>query len=1456
MTPYQSTARQDGTATINLHSISAMPAYENKSFEELRFEDYSQGNRGSVTPVVSNTTPSLFGGGGFGQSAAAPSPSSGFSLGGSAPAPSTGGLFGSSTTSTTFGAPSSTGLFGSTPAPAPAFGQTSGGLFGSSTAPAPAFGQAPAPGFAFGSSAPAPATGGLFGSTSTPSTTSAFGQTTSSSTGGGLFGSTAPAPAFGQTSSTGGGLFGSSSLNPAPAPFGQAPSSSFGFGFGATAPASGGGLFGQPAPAGGLFGSTPAAPPASAFGNAFGSAAPATTSLFGSPQPPATPFGAPTPQSTPFFQQTQQPQYLFPPNAQIIAPAEKEVLEHKLRAMEQQRRELEKMGVWNGESPGKSPASTPTSNMQGAETSFFSPSSRPIAAFVPRSAAKIQPRGFPRSEPSTSRPSTTAVRNNHGLTSPEAHIRSSQLHLVIRPESLKKSRKFAGLKLESPEKFIPPESPDSPPKEEEETEMPNGYHVDTSKTPKKHSPAHRESPGKTSASTTDSAGLPSSSLATTAKSPSYDYYQRVIANEEPGGHVDTPSTTSVNGSSKAARSSLVPKLTKHGYEVFPSMEELASMTEAELATVKNFAIKRPGYGMVEWEGCVDVRGADLDRIVVIEKKDISVYNQDEEEGTKPEEGTKLNRPAKLTFYDIYPKNGALASAEEKLKYAAKVEKSTEKLAAAEFISYDPATGVWKIRVQHFSRYALDDDSDEENQNAEDQNAASPRSPSQVYKPLKFPKETPFKPSRISLNDEEMVDASVDMTMPYSIDEVTESQIIEAEEAAQLIFESSRKHRELYLSAKKQEKVRNKKKLSDSFTFEEEGGDDEDDNIPIGSLYVFSDEDVTAANDGSSFCAKFSGKLKTQNSGLCLGRSFRVGWLPDGSFVKPGPGSVLVKSIPVLSDSGNSDVVLPLLRAQLSHSLTIGKGGDKCPIFALPQNGKVEPRNLTGSIREALMAFASVDRPFPYASHSFVLVANLFDSDEEDDTGTATELQDRCPREARRIEAVRQFLVNLCTGYREPSDRLKISDDLSFIFAAVSSGDFERASDLAANAGYTYLSVILATEFDGRNDISRLLQEENILSAELKNRYDLRILENIAGKSDAEKRLFSGGDRSLEWRHRLLMQVQEGKQASIAQLLERYEREIDSEEAPFPKPQYMLASFSQRIDCFYYRLLKFCADYHDLPLREVIDPSGFTSFIHDFQRSYHLALAISAAVDVPTCLSASEAEYIADGFAMQLVQQGLWDWAVFVLLCAMETESPDLFRWKTYRAKEVVLRYYNYHESSRRDFLEQQVGVPPQWFEEALFFRASSQGDIAGCAKHAERFDPIMSIRLFNEFILPDHFFRFSSDECKELVTAFVESVPDEEEGSLAIAMLCLNDLDHNVMSSAGCPQSVTPDALLAMRVNYDFIHETLTKLLLPKNEAVIAFILPENARLHTFMVSECLERLNFLKTHIDHMERI
>ena len=189
------------------------------------------------------------------------------------------------------------------------------------------------------------------------------------------------------------------------------------------------------------------------------------------------------------------------------------------------------------------------------------------------------------------------------------------------------------------------------------------------------------------------------------KSPGLDFYKQVV------GSPDSSEGSSNPVSPVTAAKHLVPKLTKRGYDVYPSMADLEAMSEAELATVIGFKVERPGFGSVAWDGAVDVREVDIDAEVVIESKNVSVYDEAETTGIKPERGSKLNRPAVITMYGIFPKDGAEASAEAKQKLSRKIEKTTQKM-KAELLSFDSESGVWKFRVGHFSRYGLDDSDDE------------------------------------------------------------------------------------------------------------------------------------------------------------------------------------------------------------------------------------------------------------------------------------------------------------------------------------------------------------------------------------------------------------------------------------------------------------------------------------------------------------------------------------------------------------------------------------------------------------------------------------------------------------------------------------------------------------------------------------------------------------------------
>ncbi|KAK9710390.1 hypothetical protein K7432_008451 [Basidiobolus ranarum] len=277
--------KDTSTGVISLlQSITAMPAYRNYSFEELRAQDYEQGRKsagqtgttgfGQPNSFASNTT-------GFG--------SSGTSFG-ATPTSNAGGLFGSnntqpasgfgqatgfgsggfgSNTNTTNTNTSTGGLFGSS-----SFGNTnsSNTLFGQNTSnPSGGFGANNNTTSPFGQASTTPAfgSGGGFGNTTPSKPTFGFGSTPATTTTSAPFGSTST-PAFGSGTPATTGGFGFGGNNAATTGFGSgAATSGFGSGgFGAAASAAPAApSFGFGSNTGSSFGTTPAASTSFSFGN-------------------------------------------------------------------------------------------------------------------------------------------------------------------------------------------------------------------------------------------------------------------------------------------------------------------------------------------------------------------------------------------------------------------------------------------------------------------------------------------------------------------------------------------------------------------------------------------------------------------------------------------------------------------------------------------------------------------------------------------------------------------------------------------------------------------------------------------------------------------------------------------------------------------------------------------------------------------------------------------------------------------------------------------------------------------------------------------------------------------------------------------------------------------------------------------------------------------------------------
>lgn len=1323
--PYQVTNRQDGTSSINLLAISAMPAYENKSFEELRFEDYSQGNRGVGTGAPS---------GGFG------------GFGAPAPAPS-GGLFGAPSSTPAFGAPapatSGFGGFGS-PTPAP-FGAPAPAPFGA-PAPAPfgapatsAFG-APAPSSGFGTSAfgakpsgglfgaPAPSSGGLFGSSPAPASGGLFGSTASSAPGG--FGSQAPAPSlFGAPAPA---PFGA----PAPAPFGAPAPAPFG-GFGSPSPAPSGGLFGAPAPS--AFGAP--APGTSLFGapapapgsSLFGAPKPAGMSLFGAPAPsapapfsfaaPAPAFGAPAP--PPYM-----PMPAAPPVGSVIPPATDEILAAQLASLEKNRKELEKSDNFRRKTL-ESSSVTGASLSERDSIAALAPIRIPYAAYraSPKSSAKLRPRGFASPEKTPTPALNRLGSGGKPMPAPDTMAASAATRLIVNI-----SKPKLKLSLQADQKKTSPLKLSA----ENGTTFPQQSYAQTPKPPSPTTPStpeYLETPNGNNNS-------------------GYKYYQEVIGSPE----------EETNGPRFSTGVNVTPRLTKAGYSCSPPIDFLASLPAEDLAAVPNFSIERPGVGRIEWEGAVDIRGIDLDQVVVIEPKSASVYTKEEEENKKPPIGTKLNRSAIITLEGVYAPEATLESQE---KFSKKVERQTKKM-GAQLIDYDATSGVWKLKVQHFSRYALDDEDDDSSSEIE-----APAETTRVHfesgerdgrsramgEGMRMQRQaTPYKAPRV-LKSAAVVVEEDDMDSGSDMEVTEETKVLLEAEAAFAALESTVTEQRFRPSRKRQEEMT---------TFLEE-------QVPepgsvVISQYIPTMDDIHAALSMGSVCNQISIQVGSEKSsidyGRRLGRSFRVGWSPDGSFISPNKDGNLVRRRPKFSSSASTGV--DCLECHRANAVLVGEKGS-CPEFSLPAGDGLA--NVLGAYSER--SNHSTSGPRSMANECFALLTYLgksgssapihmsFQGSPNDNTS-----------ETRRLFGIQAWLKDSCINEvdLEIKQSLSDSDRCAALLAAISGGDTQKACTVADDLGFHHLATMLAAGPEAKSDILSEVMAWTDSGATSKMPPDLiRSYFILGGDLTMEEDIFKRGHSPFDWRRRLAMDLTycpATMKQGVSSLVNSYDMKVSKGLTPFPAPRYTPRESRKSIECVTYRLLRLGGQGAATPLSAVVDPRGHTTSMHDFSLAFHLAAAISA-IGCSMPLSEVEEQILIDGYAAQLAAAGQWEWAVYTLMCRFGQTSDVVTRWKRNRAKTMVLQNYRRNSNAQRGFLE-SFGVPCVWFDEALALQCATNGDVFGYLSHLVKVNADDACASLETTLIPNIFFMNQSDLTKARMVLDAFSVDSE---SLAGAVL-------------------------------------------------------------------------------------
>jgi len=159
------------------------------------------------------------------------------------------------------------------------------------------------------------------------------------------------------------------------------------------------------------------------------------------------------------------------------------------------------------------------------------------------------------------------------------------------------------------------------------------------------------------------------------------------------------------------------------YIVSPSLSEMNRMTNEELKHVKNLIVTYPGIGSVHFLEPVDLISASpthdrngivkiFGSVIIIEPKVCTVYPGEE---NKPPIGQGLNVPAHIELLKCWTMDKTTQKPILDVEHP-RFKRHMKKLKTmpdTEFISFDIETGCWSFNVEHFSRYGLFNDDEED-----------------------------------------------------------------------------------------------------------------------------------------------------------------------------------------------------------------------------------------------------------------------------------------------------------------------------------------------------------------------------------------------------------------------------------------------------------------------------------------------------------------------------------------------------------------------------------------------------------------------------------------------------------------------------------------------------------------------------------------------------------------------
>lgn len=825
----------------------------------------------------------------------------------------------------------------------------------------------------------------------------------------------------------------------------------------------------------------------------------------------------------------------------------------------------------------------------------------------------------------------------------------------------------------------------------------------------------------------------------------------------------------------------LPTLLSLEYFVEPSLTELAvreSIDPGYCSRVPNFVVGRAGYGYIKFLGETDVRWLDLQKIVKLDRNSVTVY---ENERDKPPIGEGLNKTAEVTL--ILQLRLADSHDLESSEITAKLRKCSDRQ-GAKFLSFDHSSGKWKFLVHHFSRFGLGDE-EEDVMDIQPTGDDHERPSGEIVLSHSLPAHLGLDPIKMQEmrmlmfpveEEDELIDGSFFSGKRTSGREFVREKS-PSSSARGSVYRSS-----LEGSAKKAGNRISSSPLKNS-------------PIPLPLLeYNVGISDIspsrgilmTGQNKGlplrikkaegfkleEKFAAPLSGRFSSYivDAGLFMGRSFRVGWGPNGVLVhtgtpvgktRTGLSSIIhVEKIAidgVVRDEQNK-VKQELVDFCFSFPLNLHKSLDheivevKVDTHILKLHKIIPNRTILPEICRAYIGIVEKQLELSDLLMStrillmhqvtvWELMKVLFSEREtngnfrssSDDIGEDMVLDkndislnidvDANPL-LRRAEFSYWLQDSVCHRIQVDVSSLNDSKYLENILALLTGRQLDAAVELAASKGDVRLAILLSQaggSMVSRADMARQLDLWKVNGMDFRyiEKERLKLYELLSGNILGALR-----DSAVDWKRHLglVMWYQLPPDTQLPVVIHTYQQLLNEGRAPHPVPVYVDEgpitdrlnwSSGDRYDIAYYFMLLHANVENDSHfLKSMFSAFSSTCDPLDYHMIWHQRVILESI----GAFSSNDLHLVDLSFVSQLLCVGLCHWAIYVVVhMPYYNESPHIH---ASLIKEILLQYcetWSTKEAQQQFIAE--LGVPSAWMHEALAIYHQYYGNLREALEH-------------------------------------------------------------------------------------------------------------------------------------------